>query len=79
MLEDRAPEPLLRKYYTAQYLCAKDNTGPKSATTRHFRLCLLRNTGGLRGVDVVYWANQQLVATVIRRSAPKKGETSWNR
>ena len=63
-------QPLLHKYYTAQHWCAKYNIRRLLPATTQLSGVFFPQQGVVQGLDVVYWANQQFVATVIRVPVP---------
>ena len=63
-------QPLLQKYYTAQHSCAKPNIRSLPAQNMQWVVVSFTQQRAVSGLDDVYSANQQLVATVIRVSAP---------
>jgi hypothetical protein len=64
------PQPLLHKYYTARQVCAKHNIWPLALLVKPFHIVFFTQHGVPDWLDVVYSANQQFVATVMRVSVP---------
>ncbi len=63
-------QPLLQKYYTATQLCAKPNIRRLPAENMQPIVVSFTQQWAGSGLDDVYSANQQFVATVIRVSVP---------